>query len=233
MDIHKDDAHVNPKSTWANPGITDIKQLKDWIYIKLGYPLVNIELTDEQLNCCIADAIAIYSKYAYVPNKYLTVNLKYYIPRVGIDLKEFNIMSVDDIAFERDTVFGMNNDMFFGPYAFFGQGPGSPMFGLGNGNWVGSWVSYHNLHEFFDLTKRMLGSQPDWQYDKSTKILKLFPEPRHSHRDHYMLLTCKCEPPIESYYGNEYVRRLVLAEAKILLGTIRKKFSSIQLIGGG
>ena len=48
-----------------------------------------------------------------------------------------------------------------------------------------------------------------------------------------MLLTCKCEPQIESYYGNEYVRRLVLAEAKILLGTIRKKFSSIQLIGGG
>ena len=66
--------------------------------------------------------------------------------------------TIDDVAFERDTVCGMNNDMFFGPYAFFGQGPGSPMFGLGNGNWVGSWVSYHNLHEFFDLTKRMLGS---------------------------------------------------------------------------
>jgi len=59
------------------------------------------------------------------------------------------------------------------------------------------------------------------------------PEPKQSHRDHYVLLTCKCEPPIEEYYGNEYVRRLVLAEAKILLGTIRKKFSSIQLIGGG
>lgn len=38
---------------------------------------------------------------------------------------------------------------------------------------------------------------------------------------------------MEDYYGNEYVRRLVLAEAKILLGTIRKKFSSIQLICGG
>ena len=38
---------------------------------------------------------------------------------------------------------------------------------------------------------------------------------------------------MEDYYGNEFVRRLVLAEAKILLGTIRKKFSSIQLIGGG
>ena len=233
MDIQKDEVHVNPNSTWANPGIKTIEQLKDWVLTKLGYPLVTIELTDEQINSCIADAIATYSKYAYVPNKYLTVNLKYYMPKVGIDLRQFNIMSVDDVAFERDTVCGMNNDMFFGPYAFFGQGPGSPMFGLGNGNWVGSWVSYHNLHEFFDLTKRMLGSQPDWQYDKSTKILKLFPEPRHSHRDHYMLLTCKCEPQMEDYYGNEFVRRLVLAEAKILLGTIRKKFSSIQLIGGG
>ena len=38
---------------------------------------------------------------------------------------------------------------------------------------------------------------------------------------------------MEDYYGNEFVRRLLLAECKILLGTIRKKFSSIQLIGGG
>lgn len=52
----------------------------------------------------------------------------------------------------------MYNDSFFSPYTFFGQGPGSPMFGLGSGNWTGSWVSYHNLHEFFDLTKRMMGS---------------------------------------------------------------------------
>jgi len=46
-------------------------------------------------------------------------------------------------------------------------------------------------------------------------------------------LTCNQEPPIEEYYGNEYCRRLILAECKILLGTIRKKFASVQLIGGG
>lgn len=58
------------------------------------------------------------------------------------------------------------------------------------------------------------------------------PEP-HAHRDRYILLTCNVQPPVEEYYGNEYVRRLVLAEAKILLGTVRKKYSSVQLIGGG
>ena len=68
MDIQKDEVHVNPNSTWANPGIKTIEQLKDWVLTKLGYPLVTIELTDEQINSCIADAIAIYSKYAYVQN---------------------------------------------------------------------------------------------------------------------------------------------------------------------
>lgn len=72
----------------------------------------------------------------------------------------------------------------------------------------------------------MMGSNPDWQYDRRTKTLVLMPEPAAAggKHDEYILLTCNQEPPIEDYYGNEYVRRLVLAEAKILLGIIRKKF---------
>ena len=38
---------------------------------------------------------------------------------------------------------------------------------------------------------------------------------------------------MEEYFGNEFCRRLILAEAKILLGTVRKKFSGINLVGGG
>lgn len=58
------------------------------------------------------------------------------------------------------------------------------------------------------------------------------PEPRCG-GDHILLLRCQVLPPIEELYGNEYVRRLCLAGAKMLLGTIRKKFGSVQLIGGG
>lgn len=224
---------VDPRSTWANPGIRSLKELKDWVLIKLGAPLVTVELTDEQLNCCIADAISLYSKYEYHPDDYLIVNMHRYEHGKGICLADFNIMSVKDISFQRDNVMGMANDMFFGSYAFFGQGVGSPMFNLGGSNWVGCWTTYHMIHEFFDLSKRMLGSQPDFAYDVRTKYLKLFPEPRGNAHHHAILLTVNKEQPIEQYYGNEYVRRLVLAEAKILLGTIRKKFSSVQLIGGG
>lgn len=240
-DIKTDDVKVEPNSTWLNPGIRTIEQLKDWVYTSLGYPLVTVELTDEQLNLCIADAISLYSKYAYTPEKYLVVNTKFYKherfpndPEAGVDLSEFHIMSVKDISFARDNLFGLAGaDMFYSPYAFFGQGVGSPAFGLGNQSYVGTWTTYHNIHEWFDVAKRMMGSNPDWQYNKDTKILKLMPEPRHDRKDSFILLTCNQEPPIEEYYGNEYVRRILLAKAKILLGTIRKKFSGVNLIGGG
>ena len=228
-----DEIHIEPESTFLNPGIRTLKQLKDWIYTKLGYPLISVELTDEQLNCCIADALSLYTKYCYIQDRYLQVNLRFYEPGEGIDLSEFNIMSVKDIALQRDNIFGMNNDTFFGMYACMGQGIGGPMFGMGRGDYVGSWVTYHNLHEFFDLSKRMTGNNPNFQYHRETKRLVLFPEPRGHYKDQCILLTCNVERPIEEYYGNEYFRRLCLAEAKIMLGTIRKKFSNVQLVGGG
>lgn len=243
-DIDNKDLDVKAESTWVNPAIKHLNELKDWILTKLGYPLITVELTDSQLNSCIADALAVYTKYAYNPPRYLIVNTRFYKHKCpececnpdfieGLDLTEYNIQQVKDISLQRDNVFGLANDMFFSPYAFFGQGVGSPMFGLGGQSYVGTWTTYHNIHEWFDLAKRMMGSNPDWQYDKNTKHLKLFPAPHDHNRDHFILLTCQCEEPVERYYGNEYVRRLALAESKILLGTIRKKFQNITIVGGG
>ena len=60
----------------------------------------------------------------------------------------------------------------------------------------------------------------------------MIPEP-HFKGDHYILLTVNAEYPIEEYYGNDTVLRLALAEAKMLVGTVRKKFQGTALLGGG
>lgn len=192
---------------------------------------MTVELTDEQLNVCIHDAISLYSKYAYTPERYLAVNLKFYKPGIGVDLSEFNIMSVKSMSVPRDNVMGQYGDMFFGPYSFFGQGQGFPFFNNSMGNYVGAWTTYQCMTEFFQLSKEMMGNNPDFNYDKVTRHLKLMPEP-HCRHDQIILLTCNCEPPMSEYYANEYCRRLALAEAKILLGTVRKKFSGVNLVGG-
>ncbi|MEG0153565.1 MAG: hypothetical protein RR744_10420, partial [Cellulosilyticaceae bacterium] len=146
------------------------------------------------------------------------------------------VSSVKDISYGRDKLLGLtNSDTFFGPQAWFMGNGGYPFFGS-RGNFSGSFTTYHNLHEFFDVTKRMTGSNPSWTYNKRTKTLRIMPEPKGAGQGSYhsyMLITCQCEPSIEELCGNEYVKRLSLAYAKILLGTIRKKFSSITLLGGG
>lgn len=37
---------------------------------------------------------------------------------------------------------------------------------------------------------------------------------------------------MSALYGNPYVKRIFLANLKIQLGIVRKKFSSVQLVGG-
>ena len=231
--IDKPEIQIDPNDTWLNQKIDTLDKVKNWILTQLGYPLVTVELTDDQLNSCIGNAIRIFTRYEYHPESYLQVNLKYYKPGEGLDLHEFHIMSVKEIATCRDNVFGAQPDMFFGMYSYLGQGQGSPMFGMGNANPVGMWTLYHNAHEFYDLSKKMTGSNPDYFFDKVTQHLKLMPEPHTHGHDRYILLTVNAELPIEQYYGNDTVLRLALAEAKMLLGTIRKKFQGTALLGGG
>ena len=37
---------INPNSTWLDPGVKELKQLKEWILTSLGWPTLTIELTD-------------------------------------------------------------------------------------------------------------------------------------------------------------------------------------------
>lgn len=223
---------LNPNSTWLNPNITTLEQLKDWIILNLGGGLQTVELLKKHLNVIIGDSIQFYTKYEYHPEEYCIVNLSYYKPGIGIDLSELKIASIKQISFQKDNVLQGYGDLFFSPYAAFGQGVGSPMFGMGGqSNFVGSWVTFQNLHEWYDTAQRMMGSNPDWTYDECTGILKLMPEPRSGNQ--CILLTCNKQLPLSRYYGNEYVKRICLAKAKILLGLIRKKFQNVPLPGGG
>lgn len=56
------------------------------------------------------------------PDKYIAVNTKYYEPGRGINLADKRILSVKEISTQRDGPMGAGMDMFFSPYAFFGQG---------------------------------------------------------------------------------------------------------------
>ena len=47
--IGDDSIYINPESTWTDPGVKTLDQLKDWILVSLGAPRVTVELDDNQL----------------------------------------------------------------------------------------------------------------------------------------------------------------------------------------
>jgi hypothetical protein len=211
------------------------------VLMDLGAPLLSIELTDEQIDHCIEDSILIYTKYASFPPQYLGIDLLDYKEDEGINLKKFNIAVISDIAFGPVYGLGMStSELAFGMSGYISNMPIWRPF---------NFVSLECMHEFRELAQRMLAPKPSWTFIPQTGILKIMPEPRFCYRqlwENYhssngkrpgghipAVIECEIEPPLWQLYSNEYVRRLTMAHAKVLLGTIRSKYSNISLPGGG
>ena len=227
---------VKAESTFLNPDIDSKKKLKDWVLTMLGAPLVTVEL---------------YTKYAWFGDKYILLDMNDYEIGKGFDTSKFRITSVKDMSTNRDTLYGVAmSDPFFGFNAWLNGGNGAGWgfaggvlggAGIGNTNgygwnWGGGFVSYQCAQEFLQTAHKLTGMNPDFQFDRLHQRLRIYPEPQKKYRTRWrrwVLVTCEVEPTLEELYGNNYLKKIVLAKAKILLGTIRSKFQNVQLVGGG
>jgi hypothetical protein len=162
----ENDVIIQAESTFIDPAVKTKKQLIDYILVSLGYPLLTIELEEQQLNLCIQFALETYTKYASMgPNKYLCEDLNNYEPGKGLNLRKYNIISVKEISTIRDNALnmGLGGDLFFSPYAYLQSSNIFPM-NTRNGMMpsAGSFVTYQAVREFMDLAHKMCGSMPDY-----------------------------------------------------------------------
>lgn len=228
-------------ATYINQKIKTRDDLKAWILRQLGSPLNTVELTTDQLNDAIDNATLLWTKYATMPVKYLTLDLSTYpnedeeeCTPEGFDLSEYRVASVASISTGEsfglngggDQLFGLANSMLAGgSYPFFNHS--------GAGKSGGGWTTYQGVVEFIKLSKRMMATEFDYQYNPSTHRLLLIPNPTTIPMQGWSCIQCEIVPPDADLYGNEYVKRIAIAYAKIMLGTIRKKFTNVTLPGGG
>lgn len=243
---------VSVKSSFLNPAIDSKKKLIDWVMTMLGAPLVTVELNEVQMDAIISDAVELYTKFAWFGDKYLLLDLNDYVPGKGLDTSKYRITSIRDMSTTRDTLYGVAmSDPFFGFNAWLNGGNGAGWgfaggvlggagIGTTNGfgwNWGGGFVSYQCAQEFLQTAHKLTGLNPDYQFDHLHQRLYIYPEPRKNIRSkrfrRWILITCEIEPTADELYGNNFLKRIVLAKAKILLGTIRSKFQNVQLVGGG
>jgi hypothetical protein len=222
-------------STYAlhDSNITTKDDLKDWILRQLGYPLISVEMTDDQIDDNIDQSIQIYTEYAVDERQFYALPFSTYIENEGVDLPK-NIVSVINL---QSNVIGpssygagridnyMNDLLTNGAISF-------PLFGRGGG---GGWLGYELSMQYLELSQKMLGGDYDYKYNYRTRRLVVYPDPITSGNgtDGWAILTVYCVNPDEVQYGENWIKQMALAFCKITLGTIRSKFTDMILPGGG
>lgn len=200
----------------------------EWIKIQFGYPLIQVELTDDMILKCINDAVEVYTEYVTYDEHYYAISLADYIEDTGVTLPD-NVVGI--FALEDEGVGGNINTLFSVSNQMMNAGT-FPLIGLGGGG-GGGWISYEIALQSLRLARIMLGGGYTWNFNERTKILKLQPDPiKKGVTEGYILAGCYTVRPEEQVYGERLCKRLALAYCKKILGKVRGTFQNVPLLAG-
>jgi hypothetical protein len=245
-------------STTFNSQIKSYDHLAQRIRRTLGEPLVEIEISSEQIYEIIDISIEWFTKFAGVTEEYLIFKSDLYERGVGIRVdKLFNVTPNMYMADEK-------SDSFYTPtlsagYDFdlddyrkvidvfsFEQGNTSGIntlftiehtiaqqayFGHLLGNVGYDLITFHALKEWLDTREKLLAMRPYLRFNPDNQILKIIPEPTPN-SSYYGLLGCKVQKPIKHLVSQLWVFRYATALTKIAIANVRGKYTGTNLFGG-
>jgi hypothetical protein len=241
-----------PGSTNANPVIKTYDGLAQRIRRQMGEPLVNVEIANEQIYDCIAQAMEFFTKYAGYTEEFLVFDSKLYQKGKGIRVDTL-INQTQEMysSFTSGVSAGYDYDMgsyrrVLDCFAFtYGETTGiNTLFTLEQamaqqiyssymvGNFGFDLTTWEVLKGFIDTRNKVLAMTPHYRFDPKTQILRIIPEPIPEQT--YMgVVGCYLEKPIKDIINERWVYRYALALSKIVVGNVRGKFSGTNLFGGG
>ena len=226
-------------SDFLNPSIQTRTEFKNWIMRQLGYPTITPELTEEQLDDCINDALEEFTEYAAQDERFFALNLKDYISGKGYIMPSevVAIKELYDQGVQGNTQGGIN-PFSLNYMAMNGGFVPNPFQGLGARS---GWFDFHLALSWIELSYQMSGKGFEWDYNPRTRLLVLNPDPikffkidmsPNNTYGHHIVVSCWCLRPEDQNYGEVWVKRMALAFAKILIGNIRTTYTGVTMLGG-
>lgn len=238
-------------STTFNSKIKSYNHLAQRIRRTLGEPLVEVEISSEQMYEIIDIAVEYFTKFAGETEEYLIFRSDLYQRGVGLQIdKLFNVSPemynsmtdslsggwdpdldeyrrvIDVFSFAEGNNSGVNTlftiEHTIAQQAYFGHLLGNVGYDL---------VTWHTLKTWIDVREKLLGMMPYLRFDPDTQILKIIPEPSGS-QTYYGLIGCKLQKPLKHLVSQLWVYRYSLALAKITIGHVRGKYQGTNLFGG-
>ena len=239
--------------TTLSTSISSYEDLSTRIQYQLGAPLINLEVSDEQVYDSITDAIEYFTKWAGYTEEYLVFDSKLYKRGVGIKVDDlitktsemrdgtgvpglsagfdYDMASyrrvIDCFEFSKGEDTGINT-LFTLEQAMAQQIYSSYMVG----NFGFDLITWEVLKGFIDTRNKVLAMTPQFRFDSRTQILRLIPEPQSTHT-YLGVVGCYVERPIKDLIRERWVQKYSLALTKIQIARVREKFGGTSMFGGG
>lgn len=211
--------------------ITTREMLHEYILSKLGAPVIDVEVTKDQINYCIDDAIKEFTEVADDGNEteILVLELKDNVKEYVIDGR---IKSIKNLSISSST--GINNiilggGIFLTPTELFANSVTMGALSTGVSNTLSNLtVALSNVSMYNTLFK----VQVRYDFNEYTKRLKFF-EPVYKKADR-VLLECYLNyfpQEVDYIYDNVWVKAYATALVKLTWGNNVGKYDA-TLIGG-
>jgi hypothetical protein len=244
-------------STTFNSKIKSYDLLAQRVRRALGEPLIQIEISSEQIYELIDISIEYFTKFAGVTEEFLVFRSDLYIPGVGLPLDRlfsitpdmYNPANPDTTATSLSAGYDFDLDDYrkvIDVYSFAeGNNSGvNTLFTIENtiaqqayfghllGNVGYDLITWQALKTWLDTREKLLGMMPYLRFNPDTQILKIIPEPSQQASRYLGLIGAKVQKPIKDLVNQLWVYRYTLAQTKIAIGHVRGKYSGTNLFGG-
>ena len=241
-------------STTFNSKIKSYNHLAQRVRRSLGEPLVDVEISSEQIYENIDIAIEYFTKFSGLEEEYLIFRSDLYKPGIGLPIGDLMNITPDMYNATQSGELSASYDEDLDSYRrvvdvfSFAEGNNSGVntlftiehtiaqqayFGHLLGNVGYDLVTWQALKTWLDTRDKLLALTPYLRFNPDTQILKIIPEPNtQSGSTYFGLIGCKLQKPIKYLVNQLWVYRYVLALTKISVGHVRGKYKGTNLFGG-
>lgn len=211
-----------------NTNITEVRQnMVNSILTRLGSGMIDVELTDEQLQKCIdlAEAKLIQRGDAYVEESLVLLTLKknqkeYILPDEIIEIQQIYRRGYG-------RAFGSTGGQNMDPFAM--AWTNVYMTGAINGVRTGGLVTYELHNNYLKTAGKMFGMYMNYSFNPNTHKLVIAENPRSD--DEIILLHSYVDRAeyevLQDRFASLWIENWALAEAMEILGRIRSRFGNL------
>lgn len=246
-------------STTFNSKVKTYDKLAQRVRRTMGEPLVQIEVSSEQIYEFIDIAIEYFTKFAGEDEEYLVFRSDLYIPGVGLPIgklfnttpqmfnQETSVIATTGVSLSAGYDYDMEDYRRVIDVFSFEQGNNSGVntlftientiaqqayFGHLLGNVGYDLITWQALKTWIDTRDKVLGLMPYIRFNPYDQILKLIPEPNPTTGSYFGLIGCRIQKPLKYLIQQLWVYRYTLALTKIAVGHVRGKYQGTNLFGG-